>query len=83
MTSFQCSGLATLPADFAVGVAPIGDMANIIQVAHADVKLTGTEQALIETVRKEPGIKKGDLSADQKMVDNGSYVMKPVGTFST
>ena len=61
----------------------ISFMANIIQVAHADGKLTGTEQALIETVRKELGIKKGDLSAAQKMVNNGSYVMKPVGTFST
>ncbi len=58
-------------------------MANIIQVAHADGKLTGAEQALIETVRKELGIKKGDLSAAQKLVDSGSYVMKPAGSFST
>lgn len=58
-------------------------MANIIQVAHADGKLSGAEQALIEIVRKDLGIKKADLSAAQKLVDSGSYVMKPVGTFST
>jgi hypothetical protein len=58
-------------------------MANIIQVAHADGKLTGSEQNLIEAVRKDLGIKKGDLSAAQKLVDSGSYVIKPVGTFST
>lgn len=57
-------------------------MANIIQIAHADGKLTSSEQALIETVRKDLGIKKGDLSAAQKLVDSGSYTIKPVGTFS-
>jgi ribosomal protein L40E len=58
-------------------------MANIIQVAHADGKLSGAEQALIEKARKELGIKKGDLTAAQKLIDSGSYVMKPVGSFST
>ncbi|MCK9294558.1 MAG: TerB family tellurite resistance protein [Desulfobulbaceae bacterium] len=57
-------------------------MANIIQVAYADGKLSGTEQAAIENARKELGIKKGDVTAAQKMVDTGSYVMKPVGSFS-
>ena len=61
----------------------IAIMANVIQVAYADGKLTGAEQALIDTVRKELGIKKGDLSAAQKLVDSGSYVMKPVGSFSS
>lgn len=58
-------------------------MANIIQVAHADGKLTGSEQALIETIRKDLGVKKGDLSAAQKMVGSGSYALKPIGSFST
>ncbi len=58
-------------------------MANIIQVAHADGKLSGAEQALIESVRKELGIKRGDMSAAQKLVESGSYIMKPVGNFST
>lgn len=58
-------------------------MANIIQVAHADGKLSGVEQSLIETARKELGIKKNDMTAAQKMIDSGSYVMKPTGSFST
>ena len=58
-------------------------MANIIHVAQADGMVTGSEQALIETIRKDLSIKKGDLSAAQKLVDSGSYTIKPVGTFST
>ncbi|MBN1364003.1 MAG: zinc-ribbon domain-containing protein [Syntrophaceae bacterium] len=57
-------------------------MANIIQIAHVDGKLSSTEQSLIEIVRKELGIKKSDMTAAQKMVDSGSYVMKPTGSFS-
>ena len=57
-------------------------MANIIQVAYADGKLSGAEQALIESARKELGIKKSDMTAAQKLIDSGSYVMKPVGSFS-
>jgi uncharacterized tellurite resistance protein B-like protein len=57
-------------------------LANVISVAHADGKLSGTEQDLIESIRKELGIKKGDMSAAMKQVESGSNTMKPVGSFS-
>jgi len=57
-------------------------LANVIQIAQADGKLTKVEQSIIETFRKDLGIKKGELSAAQKLVDSGSYTIKPVGSFS-
>ena len=62
----------------------INFLANVIQIAQADGKLTQVEQSLIETIRKDLGkFKKADLSAAQKLVDSGSYTIKPVGSFST
>ena len=58
----------------------INFLANVIQIAQADGKLTQVEQSLIETIRKDLGIKKADLSAAQKLVDSGSYTIKPVGS---
>lgn len=57
-------------------------IANVLQVAHADGQFTGSEKALIEAIRKDLGVKKGDLAAAQKLVDSGTYSLKPVGSFS-
>jgi len=60
----------------------IAFLANIAHVAHADGKLSSNEQNMIESVRKELGFKKSDLSAALKLVENGTYAMVPVGSFS-
>lgn len=56
--------------------------ANIYAVAHADGTLSGGEAALLENLRKELKIKKTMAIAAEKSVEDGTFVLSPVGTWA-
>lgn len=59
----------------------ISFLANIVLVAYADGKLSKAELGLLESIRGDLKIKKGDLTAAIKSVEHGQYKMVPVGSF--
>ena len=61
---------------------PIPFLANIVLVAHADGILSASEVGQLESIRKEYGIKKADLSAAIKLVESGSHKLTLVGSFA-
>lgn len=61
---------------------PVPFLANILLVAHADGRLSNTEQALMESIVKDLRLKKSDLSAAQALVSRRAFQIKPIGTFA-
>jgi len=57
-------------------------LANIIAIASEKGELTASQMALLETIRKEYGIKKGDLTLALELSTNTAYKFIPVGTFA-
>ncbi len=61
---------------------PIPFLANVIAVAYANGQLSPGELAQLEAVRSEFNIKKADFTKATKLVEQGGYVLTPVGSFA-
>jgi len=61
---------------------PIPFLANIALVAHADGTLSSNELGQLEAIRKEYGIKKGEYQSSIKLVESGSFMLTPIGSFA-
>jgi uncharacterized tellurite resistance protein B-like protein len=61
---------------------PIPFLANIILVASADGILSASELGQLESIRKEYGIKKGELSKAIRLVESGNHKFTPMGSFA-
>lgn len=61
---------------------PIPFLANVIAVAHANGKLSPGELAQLELIRSELSFKKGDFAKATKLVEQGGYILTPVGSFA-
>lgn len=61
---------------------PIPFLANVIAVAHVDGKLSSGELAQLELVRAEYGFKKGDYTKATNLVEQGGYIITPIGSFA-
>ncbi len=61
---------------------PIPFLANIIIVAHADGKLSPSELGQMEAHRVDLKLKKNDLTAAIRLVEQGKHKMIPVGTLA-
>lgn len=61
---------------------PIPFLANMVVVAHADGILSASELGQLESIRKEYGFKKSDLSAAIKIVETGNHQLTPIGLFA-
>lgn len=61
---------------------PIPFLANVIAVAHVNGKLSPGELTQLEAVRVEFNFKKGDFNKASKLVEQGDYVLSPIGSFA-